>query len=458
VIARALYHAKTGDWAVLAGDVTADPLSSGRDPFDGIGLLKRGRTPDKVLIEEPGNGERIIEQAPLDGGPAEVVGDDAIVSGVFFNPKTNLWIGQVSQGDTPKVVLFDPLLNARMSAVGQVFRGRSTQLISDDVDFNRLVVFTSGTGDSGTYWLIDLAAHKANPLGYEYPDVQPTDVGPIQMVTWKAGDGLELHGVLSLPAGGAAKALPVIVMPHGGPQDRDYPVFSWWAQMFAARGYAVFQPNFRGSAGYGQAFRDAGFGQWGRKMQSDISDGLAELARQGVVDPKRACIVGWSYGGYAAQAGVTVQTGLYRCAVSMAGVSNLPAMLSYAADSAGSLSATMRYWRKFMTGSSTSGNVAGLSPASLAAAADAPILLIHGKDDTVVPFGQSVGMADALKHAGKPVEFLPLAGADHWLLKEDTRIAMAKASLDFVEKHNPPDPAPVQASSASAAPSASPGS
>jgi dipeptidyl aminopeptidase/acylaminoacyl peptidase len=245
-------------------------------------------------------------------------------------------------------------------------------------------------------------------------------------------------------------------MPHGGPEDRDYPVFFWWAQAFASRGYAVFQPNFRGSSDYGKSFRDAGFGQWGRKMQTDVSDGLAELARQGIVDPKRACIAGWSYGGYAAQAGVTVQNGFYRCAVSMGGASNLPSMLSYSADSAGSLTATMRYWRAFMGANSTfGGDVAAISPTDLASRADAPILLIHGKDDTVVPYGQSVGMADALKRAGKPVEFVPLDGADHWLLKEDTRIAMAKASMAFVEKYNPPDPAPAQAqaSSATSAPS-----
>jgi dipeptidyl aminopeptidase/acylaminoacyl peptidase len=454
VIARRLYHEKTGDWAVLAGDVVGDPLSSGRDPFGGVGLLARGKTPDSVLIFQPGDKEDIVEQAPLSGAPVEVVDDGASISEPLFDRKTHLWIGQITEGDTSPANLFDAAWNARLNSVRRAFQGRSMRLASYDADFNRLIVFTTGSGDSGTYWLVDIAGHKANPLGYEYPDVPSEDVGPIQMVTWKAADGLDLHGVLNLPPGRAPKMLPVVVMPHGGPEDRDYPTFSWWAQVFAARGYAVFQPNFRGSSDYGKAFRDAGFGQWGRKMQTDVSDGLAELARQGVVDPKRACIVGWSYGGYAALAGVTVQNGLYRCAVSMAGVSNLPAMLSYAADAQGSLSATMRYWRAFMGASSLfGGDVAAISPANLARDADAPILLIHGKDDTTVPFAQSVDMADALRRAGKTVEFLPLDGADHWLLKENTRIAMAKASVAFVLKYDPPDPDPRQASSASAAPS-----
>jgi dipeptidyl aminopeptidase/acylaminoacyl peptidase len=117
-------------------------------------------------------------------------------------------------------------------------------------------------------------------------------------------------------------------MPHGGPEARDYPVFDWWAQAFASRGYVVLQPNFRGSTGYGAAFLRAGYGEWGRKMQSDISDGLAFLVDAGIADPGRACIVGASYGGYAALAGVTLQKGLYRCAVSVAGISDLQKMVA----------------------------------------------------------------------------------------------------------------------------------
>jgi acetyl esterase/lipase len=453
IVARLLYHEKTGDWAVLAGDGAGDPISSGRNPFGEI-LLARGRTADKVLVEQPGGEQYDYEQAPLSGAAPEVIDDGAGIREPLFDRKTNLWIGQINEGDTSEVTLSDTTWNARMQSVRRAFKGLSARLISYDADFNRLMVFTSGTGDSGTYWLVDVAGHKANPLGYAYPDVQPSDVGPIQMVNWKAADGLDLHGVLSLPPGRTAKGLPVIVMPHGGPEDRDYPVFDWWAQAFVAQGYAVFQPNFRGSSDYGKAFRDAGFGQWGRKMQTDVSDGLAELARQGVVDPKRACIVGGSYGGYAALAGVTVQNGLYRCAVSVAGASDLAAMLSYAGDANGSEGATMRYWRSFIGAKATfGGDFAGISPVNLAGRADAPILLIHGKDDTVVPFDESVGMADALKRAGKPVEFIPLDGADHHFLKEATRIAMVKASVAFVLKYNPPDPAPpVQASSATSIP------
>jgi dipeptidyl aminopeptidase/acylaminoacyl peptidase len=260
------------------------------------------------------------------------------------------------------------------------------------------------------------------------------------MIDWRAADGLQLHGVLTLPPGRQPKSLPLVVLPHGGPELRDYPGFDWWAQAYASRGYAVFQPNFRGSSEYGVQFRNAGLGEWGRKMQTDIAECAAALAQQGIVDPKRACIVGASYGGYAALAGVTVQQGLYRCAVSVAGVADLSDMLSYAYKrSAGPQSASLRYWKAFMgvSGFGASSQLAPITPAALADRADAPILLIHGKDDTVVPIDQSETMASALRSAGKPVEFVKMNNEDHWLSREETRVEMLKSAVAFVEKHNP---------------------
>ena len=267
------------------------------------------------------------------------------------------------------------------------------------------------------------------------------DVGPVSMLAYRAADGLERHGVLTLPPGKPAKGLPLVVLPHGGPEARDYPGFDWWAQAFASRGYAVFQPNFRGSSGYGTPFRDAGLGEWGRKMQTDISDGVADLTKTGVVDPKRACIVGASYGGYAALAGVTVQQGLYRCAVSVAGVADLSGMLDQEREEgAPSSSSALRYWRAFMgVTSSSDARLDPISPSVQASRADAPILLIHGKDDTVVSIAQSETMERALRRGGKPVELIRMDNEDHWLSREQTRMEMLKAAVAFVEKYNPPN-------------------
>jgi dipeptidyl aminopeptidase/acylaminoacyl peptidase len=254
-----------------------------------------------------------------------------------------------------------------------------------------------------------------------------------------------MQGILTLPPKLPPHDLPLVVLPHGGPEARDSLRFDWWAQAFASRGYAVWQPNFRGSDGYGTDFRNAGFGQWGRKMQTDVSDGVAALAAQGFVDPKRACVVGGSYGGYVALAGVTLQHGLYRCAAAYGGVSDPKEMLREvrrldAGDYHNLAAAEVRYWIEFMGASSaTDPTLDTISPLQHAAEADAPILLIHGRDDTVVPKAQSEDMESALKTAGKPVELIELDHEDHWLSRSATRLQMLQAMVAFVKKYNPPN-------------------
>ncbi|HTH28771.1 MAG TPA: S9 family peptidase, partial [Sphingobium sp.] len=324
-----------------------------------------------------------------------------------------------------------------ITAAQKAFPGVSMRLIDWNDRFDRLIVMTQGPGDPQTWWLVDIKTKNAEPLGYSYP-VASRDVAPMKMIRYKAEDGTEIAAVLTLPPAGAAKNLPIVVFPHGGPAARDYPDFDWWAQAFAVRGYAVLQPNFRGSTGYGAAFEKAGKGEWGRKMQTDISDGLAQLVRDGIADPKRACIMGASYGGYAALAGVTLQKGLYRCAVSVAGVSDVARMARTDAAESG-WNPLMRRALKEELGSGK--DLAAVSPIRFASNADAPILLIHGKDDTVVLYEQSASMARALRAAGKPVDFVTLANEDHHLSRGETRLAMLEAAVAFVEKHNPPGPA-----------------
>jgi dipeptidyl aminopeptidase/acylaminoacyl peptidase len=240
-----------------------------------------------------------------------------------------------------------------------------------------------------------------------------------------------------LPPGRDPKGLPLVVLPHGGPASRDTPGFDWWAQALASRGYAVLQPNFRGSDGFGRGFREAGYGQWGRKMQTDLSDGVRYLAGQGTIDPARVCIVGASYGGYAALAGATLDTGVYRCAAAVAGVSDLKRMLASQPDYG--RTSTTRYWSRFMgVEGRNDPQLTALSPVAFADRVTIPILLVHGLDDTVVRYEQSEMMAKALRRAGKPVEFITLAGEDHWLSRGATRLQMLEAVAAFLEKHNPP--------------------
>ena len=405
------------------------------------------QTPDSIVIRDLDPDRPDYEVVPLAGGAARPVQSSGPVPSLVFDGTSGLWIGKVEAGDQREMVMFDPALQAKVRGAAKAFANYHLEIVSHSDDFNRMIVATDGGADSstywddsGTYWLVDVTAHSAKMLGEAYPDIKEANIGPVRMVDWKAGDGLALRGVLTLPPGRPAKALPVVVLPHGGPEDRDYPGFDWWAQALASRGYAVFQPNFRGSSGYGDAFFQAGQGQWGRKMQTDISDGLAALAAQGIVDPKRACIVGASYGGYAALAGVTVQHGLYRCAVAFAGVADLREMLRTVADENDVTSDVMRYWKSFMGVTNMSqASLSEISPVELADHADAPILLIHGKDDTTVRLEQSLAMQRALNHAGKSVEFIELPDEDHYLSREATRQAMLKATVAFVQKYNPVD-------------------
>jgi dipeptidyl aminopeptidase/acylaminoacyl peptidase len=442
VVVRSSYNDRTGDWKVNQGDVGGQLLASDRSKLGGVELMGLGRSGDSVIIRYVRDNDVVIQDVPLNGAAARTISDGLTADSLIVDPRTLRWIGVADDQDEPVYKLDDPTFNARVRGALNALKGYVTHLVSWNADFTRMIVYTDGGDDSGTYWMVDIAAKSAIPLGGAYPSITAKDVGPVKMVDYKAADGLAERGVLTLPPGRVAAKLPLVVMPHGGPEERDYPGFDFWAQAFASRGYAVFQPNFRGSSGYGLSFRNAGFGEWGRKMQSDISDGVSELARQGIIDPKRTCIVGASYGGYAALAGVTVQQGLYRCAVADAPVADLDSMLDYVGDEAGLVSADMRYWKKFLGMTSQWTAPMEITPTKLASRADAPILLIHGKDDTVVPIDQSDRMERALKAAGKPVERITLPQADHWMLHEDARIATVTASVAFVEKYNPPDPEP----------------
>jgi dipeptidyl aminopeptidase/acylaminoacyl peptidase len=193
--------------------------------------------------------------------------------------------------------------------------------------------------------------------------------------------------------------------------------------------------------GFGWDFVKAGFGQWGKAMQTDLSDGVRDLAKQGLIDPKRVCIVGASYGGYAALAGATLDKGVYRCAASIAGPSDLKRMLTDNEKRFGTVhNAAVRYWLRFMGADGVKDpDLTVISPAKLADQVEIPLLLIHGKDDTVVPYVQSQIMANALKKAGKPVELVTLEGEDHWLSGGATRLQMLTATVAFLEKNNPPD-------------------
>ena len=433
---------RKGEWRLYADPRDQNRLAAELDPTGDFNLIGLGRTVGTVLVYEPygvGKDFKVVEYSARGAAPTAPFGDVG-VRALVSDPASGRLIGGVTNSEPPRTMIFDPAGQAKFDKVAHVFPGERVTLESATTSLDQMIVLTSGPGDSGTYFYVDMAARKVAAVGWQYPTILQSDVGAVQAIDYKAADGLAMNGILTLPPGREPKDLPLVVLPHGGPEARDYPDFDWWAQAFASRGYAVFQPNFRGSSGFGKAFRDAGHGQWGRKMQTDVSDGVAELARRGLVDSKRACVVGGSYGGYVALAGVTVQQSLYRCAVSVGGIGDLNGMLNWEAERFGFDSITLRYHHQFL-GVTSNGDAAlhDLSPRRFADRADAPILLIFGKDDTVVSIDQSRDMAAALRGAGKPVEVLQLANEDHWLSKASTRTQMLEASMAFVEKYNPPN-------------------
>jgi len=441
VMAREEWEDETGRWKLLMRDGAAwREVMSARAPLDPPSLLGFGRDGRSMLVSRLQDGERQLVEVTPEGAVSRLSDDNREPSGTLYDDGIGRLLGVAYRaGDRTDYRFYDPKLEAAWRAVARGFPGQHLSLASWSRDFSRIVVSTEGKS-SGVYYLVDTTGRKADIIGEAYPEVPPADVAAQKSITYKAADGLDIPAYLTLPVGREAKNLPLIVLPHGGPQAHDAPGFDWWSQALASRGYAVLQPQFRGSSGFGRKFVEAGHGQWGRKMQTDLSDGVRHLVAQGVIDPKRVCIVGASYGGYAALAGVTLDPGVYRCAVAVAGVSDLPRMLSAEADEDGSAkSSTIRYWSRFMGAAFRQRDqLESLSPARLAARADAPVLLIHGRDDTVVPYAQSTLMEKALKQAGKPVEFVTLAGEDHWLSREATRQRMLNATVTFVEKHNPP--------------------
>lgn len=431
------YTSRTGGWVIRNG--AGQKIGEGINPLGRIDLIGLGATPDTVILSEQiKDAEARWFEVPLAGGARTEILADVSPANAYFDEKTRRLVGYREEGDVPAYRFTDTYRQKVIQATMKAFPGLLVHLEDWNDRFDRIIVMTEGVRDPQTWWMVDIKTGQAEELGFSYP-IAAADVAPMRMVTYKAGDGTDIAGVLTLPPGRQAKNLPVVIFPHGGPAARDYPGFDWWAQAFASRGYAVLQPNFRGSTGYGIAFRRAGNGQWGRKMQSDMADGLAYLKAQGIVDAKRACIMGASYGGYAALAGVTLQQGLYRCAVAVAGVSDVAKMA--ASDIIQSdFDRTMKQSIDEEIG--VHKDLRPISPITFAAQADAPILLIHGKDDTVVPYVQSTDMASALRRAGKPVELVTLPGEDHWLSRSKTRLTMLEAAVRFVETHNPPDPAP----------------
>lgn len=362
------------------------------------------------------------------------------VSGLTLDPFKGEVTGITYWNDWPEVERITDewaMIDAQLKATFPKSSARS--VFSVDRTHTKMVVKTQSEFDYGTWYFVDLNAKKAIEFGKSRPQLSPNTIGGRKRINYVARDGLKLRAYLTLPPGTNGKNLPLILLPHGGPESRDYLGYDFYAQFLASRGYAVVQPQFRGSDGFGAKFTEMGYEQWGLKMQDDLSDAVKYVIDQGVADPARVCIVGHSYGGYAALAGATLTPELYRCVVAVAGVSDL-INISRREEEAGRTNPAAIYWTKNM--GSYARNYKKFEKTSPARNADkvrAPILLVHGLDDTIVLPEESRLMANALKSAGKPYELIELPGADHSLDLPEAKIRTFKEIERFLKQHNPPN-------------------
>lgn len=440
VIAEQDYSDQDARWALkIRRDGHLQDALSGHAAIDFPRILGFGPSMDTLLTQTIEGEEPVWRLLSLrDGTLGAPMAERTELSLPIVDQRTYRMIGGIHTGDDARYVFFDASMQERWDTVMHTFEGERLRVVSWSDDFQKFVVQVDGAKHGYAYQLVDLNTHTAAPIGDVYEGVsKPLEV---RHISYAASDGMQIPAYLTLPSGRAVQNLPLIVLPHGGPASHVVARFDWWPQALADQGYAVLQPNFRGSD-LNRRFLAAGFGQWGRKMQTDLSDGVRYLVKAGMVDPARVCIVGASYGGYAALAGVTLDPGVYRCAVSVAGISDLRRMLNWINDKNNHRdNFEQRSWDRFVGVKGPDDPVlAAISPIKHIDALNVPVLLIHGKDDTVVPFEQSSVMADALQQAKKDVEFVTLQHEDHWLSRSETRLQMLQTSVAFLRAHNPPN-------------------
>jgi len=398
------------------------------------GLLADGSA---VVLLAARLGHQAVLAIPLDGSPAKLVAEDpnADITNVYTDPYTGAIIGVYVSSSVSDVRWLEPAAQLRQDSLQRAFPGRRVRVYGWTADGTKTLASVETPSSPPIYYIVDFTTHRADIAAEEYPALAGVPLGEVKEISYKARDGTSIPGYLTMPATKPSGPIPLVVLPHGGPQSRDYLAFDWLAQFLSSRGYAVLQPQFRGSTGFGDAFREAGYRQWGGLMQDDVTDGVRAMIEQGITDPHRICIVGASYGGYAALAGAAFTPELYSCAVSISGVSDLPALMREEVPLYdGIISNSMSDWKAHIGGPHDS-NLAAKSPINSVKAIKIPVLIVYGTGDSVVPNAQSEKMVSALKSAGKSVSVAILAGEDHWLSRTETRVQVLKELDAFLGKH-----------------------
>jgi dipeptidyl aminopeptidase/acylaminoacyl peptidase len=355
---------------------------------------------------------------------------DAGVDNIIMDFADREVVGVTSYGDrqSDHWLLKDNPAAQTYQALQRAFPKQRVNITSSTEDGSVVVVFVDSDLNPGDYYLFDTVNRRAEFLRASRIWIEPTQMRPKESITLKARDGLQLHGYFTRPAGDGPR--PMVVMPHGGPHGiRDSWEFDWEVQLLANRGYSVLQVNYRGSGGYGMDFQQAGYREWGAKMQDDVTDATRWAIEQKIAPADRICIYGISYGGFAALMGAAREPDLYRCAIGYAGVYDLE-LLFNSGDVPDSLSG-MAYLDRVL-----GNDVAKLraqSPAYNAQNIKAPVLLIHGKVDGRADYEHAKRMRAALEEKHKKIEWLALGQEGHGVYDESTRREVYERILQFLD-------------------------
>jgi dipeptidyl aminopeptidase/acylaminoacyl peptidase len=373
------------------------------------------------------NGRTALYSVSLDGNlTKKLVAErpDVDIDGLISIGRQNRVVGASYVTDRRAAVFFDPALKALQTSLGKALPGHLIAFVDASADESKLILFAWSDVDPGRYYLFDKKTHSLAEILPSRPDLANIKLATVKSVTYQTADGTSIPAYLTLPVGSDGKNLPAIVMPHGGPGARDEWGFDWLSQYFAARGFAVIQPNFRGSTGYGDAwYQKNGFQSW-RTAIGDVDDAGRWLIKSGIADPKKLAIVGWSYGGYAALQSSVLDPDLFKAIVAIAPVTDLETLRQEARD-----------YSNFPQVDAFIGRgpwVIEGSPARNAGRIKAPVMLFHGDRDVNVGIGESRLMVDKLKSAGGKVELVEFKGLDHQLDDDTARAEMLGKADTFL--------------------------
>ena len=436
-------------WTIYYRTKAAEPLTKFTNKFD-----DRHEDIFESVYFSPIGGESVVVSNHVTGRFAAYrLNLETVEPGtlIFENPQGDIE-SIVRDGATGKVVgiryhderwrthWIDPQLARAQAKIDGALKGSENRIVDYSRDRGRMLVRSARPDDPGVYFLFDRQKGELKTIFAQIPAIPETSLSPTRFVRYQARDGLMIPAFLTLPKDRPGKNLPLVVMPHGGPFARDTWEYDPMVQLLANRGYAVLQPQFRGTTGFGRDFVERGYGQWGRKMQDDLDDGFDWLVSQGTADPKRVCIFGGSYGGYAAIWGAIRNPERYRCAISWAGVTDLRMMLKHDRT----LFVARRYyrdWRERVTGINGKENLDQLSPVKQARRLRVPLLVGHGRKDSNVPVAQAEELAKALGKSGIAVDtsYYPESGHNFWNTADFTD--WLKKVEAFLARHNPADPA-----------------